>query len=634
MKDMNRILMSTLLSLSMGVASAQTQNVEVVELHPAPGQFVNTMPQAEEGTTHEEVCKEATEALNDGQIVHLGTYGGYVTVKFDHPVQNKRGSDLRIKGNGFYSSGDPKYGKETIGGSFEPGIVYVGVGDDVNTCKWYELVGSEYYTDEIHDFSITYHKPVAEEGEHSQMFSSFDNYIKWEASWTDKNGERRDSTGYHMKISFHKQSFWPLWEEGETLKGEACFSNWGEKDLENALINYTITNLEGKILLTRVFNPKSIIRGDAVSLGNLSLSLNGISKATKLKIFAYMQGTDLSNEWEVWVYPHSADTVKDNLKIVNGVDDIVVKRIMEGENLVIQLDKSHIRGNMPPVFLPVYWTQFDNMGIAQTMGILCNPEHAIFDLFPTEYHTNWQWYDLLRDAHPLIFDEYGMKKCWSKDFIPTVQVIDGWKTNRKLGVLAEARLGKGKVVITSMNLTDNLDSRISARQFRISLARYMNSSDFAPKCVISPEHIYNLLKSNDKGYKQSVIRKISVSNVEPTSYINDISDGSLKTVWKGNIKDKKMPASVTFELKKKERVGNVIVRLLKSNKELSYNVYLSLDANSWGIPIESGKSSDAEEIDIDLQYFHEANYVKIEFISLSELAIKDIELVTDCDVDY
>ena len=60
---MNRILMSTLLSLSMGVASAQTQNVEVVEFHPAPGQFVNIMPQAEEGTTHEDVCKEATEAL-------------------------------------------------------------------------------------------------------------------------------------------------------------------------------------------------------------------------------------------------------------------------------------------------------------------------------------------------------------------------------------------------------------------------------------------------------------------------------------------------------------------------------------------------------------------------------------------
>lgn len=129
---MKKVLMCVSLSLSMGVASAQTQNVEVVELHPAPGQFVNTLPEAKEGTTHEEVCKEATDALNDGQIVHLGTYGGYVTVKFDHPVQNKRGSDLRIKGNGFYSSGDPKYGKETIGGSFEPGIVYVGDGKIVN----------------------------------------------------------------------------------------------------------------------------------------------------------------------------------------------------------------------------------------------------------------------------------------------------------------------------------------------------------------------------------------------------------------------------------------------------------------------------------------------------------------------
>ena len=174
--------MSALLSLSVGAVSAQTQNVEVLELHPAPGQFVNTLPEAKEGTTHEEVCQEATEALNDEMMVHLGTYGGYVTVKFDHPVQNKLGSDLRITGNGFYSASDPKYGKETIGGSFEPGIVYVGVGDDVNTCKWYELAGSEYYTTEIHDFSITYHKPVAEEGEASLQYSTYDNYIKWEAT--------------------------------------------------------------------------------------------------------------------------------------------------------------------------------------------------------------------------------------------------------------------------------------------------------------------------------------------------------------------------------------------------------------------------------------------------------------------
>lgn len=215
---MDKVIITLFLSLSFGTALAQTQDIEVLELHPAPGQFVNTLPKATAESTHEDVCKTATENLNTGKgEIHLGTYGGYITVKFDHPVQNKRGSDLRITGNGFYANADPVYGNQTIGGSFEPGIVYVGVGDDVKTCKWYELAGSEYYTTEIHDFSITYHKPTAEKGDHVQKWSTYDDYIKWEATWTDKNGEPRDSTGYHMKNSFHNQSYWPLWEEGETL---------------------------------------------------------------------------------------------------------------------------------------------------------------------------------------------------------------------------------------------------------------------------------------------------------------------------------------------------------------------------------------------------------------------------------
>ena len=131
---------------------AQTQRVEVVEYHPAPGQFVNILPEGDASASHEEMCRRCEEQMEDGNMVHLGAYGGYMTVKFDHPVQNKRGSDFRIVGNGLYNIDYP------LGGTFEPGIVYVGVGDDVKTCKWYELAGSEYYTREVHDFSITYRK--------------------------------------------------------------------------------------------------------------------------------------------------------------------------------------------------------------------------------------------------------------------------------------------------------------------------------------------------------------------------------------------------------------------------------------------------------------------------------------------
>ncbi|HBC28484.1 MAG TPA: hypothetical protein DC006_02155 [Prevotellaceae bacterium] len=214
---MRRLSLTLILSLLCARAFAQTQNVTVVEYHPAPGQFVNVYPEAETGATHEQMCQRATEALQEEGLVHLGSFGGYVTVQFDHPVPNRKGSDLRIMGNGYYAKNDPVYGKQTLGGTFEPGIVYVGVGSDVSTCRWYELAGSEYYTTETHGFTVTYHKPTAESGPHQRPFSSYDDYLKWEATWTYRDGVRRDSAGSHMKNVYHKQSYWPAWEEGETL---------------------------------------------------------------------------------------------------------------------------------------------------------------------------------------------------------------------------------------------------------------------------------------------------------------------------------------------------------------------------------------------------------------------------------
>ena len=135
MTTKRKLMLSAFTCMALGMY-AQSQDVTVLQLHPAPGQFVNTLPEANSESTHEDMCAKATESLRNGELIHLGTYGGYVTVQFDHPVKNLRGSDLRITGNGFYANADPVYGQETIGGSFEPGIVYVGVGNDVETAQW------------------------------------------------------------------------------------------------------------------------------------------------------------------------------------------------------------------------------------------------------------------------------------------------------------------------------------------------------------------------------------------------------------------------------------------------------------------------------------------------------------------
>ena len=141
-----KILSLCLLTLSQA-GWAQTQTVQVLEFHPAPGQFVNVLPKADANSTQDDINRRCEDLLNDeGNVISLGTYGGYITMKFDHPIVNKYGSDFLIKGNGMYAIDDPKYGKETIGGSIEPGIVYVGVGDNLETAKWYELAGSRSLT--------------------------------------------------------------------------------------------------------------------------------------------------------------------------------------------------------------------------------------------------------------------------------------------------------------------------------------------------------------------------------------------------------------------------------------------------------------------------------------------------------
>ena len=113
------LALSALMSLS-AVAENQPFLTKVYDFLSAPGQFVNTMPDAEAGDAKESILKRVEEAIcgryeeNDwGQMemiykpgmISLGSYGGYVVVGFDHPVVNVKGDyDFQIFGNAFLSN--------------------------------------------------------------------------------------------------------------------------------------------------------------------------------------------------------------------------------------------------------------------------------------------------------------------------------------------------------------------------------------------------------------------------------------------------------------------------------------------------------------------------------------------------
>ena len=130
---------------------------------------------------------------------------------------------------------------------------------------------------------------------------------------------------------------------------------------------------------------------------------------------------------------------------------------------------------MPVFWSPVWFpTQKPN-----TMGILCDPKHPALADFPTEFYSNWQWYELLDHSRSIILDDT------PAEFRPIVQVIDNFARNHKLGVIFEARVGPGRLLVCGIDLPGLVEKQPAARQLLASLQRYAGSEAFHPTSELS-----------------------------------------------------------------------------------------------------------------------------------------------------
>lgn len=178
---------------------------KVFDFFPAPGQFVNQLPEYADGDTKADILAKVEKSVvgkKNGGLISLGGFGGYITFGFDHTIINVEGKrDIRIMANAFYEGYN-----ESKGGSCEPGIIMVsydanknGIPDD----EWYEIAGSEYHkSTTIKNYEITYYRPASEEGTPKE-------YIRW----TDNQGQ----SGYKAKNTFHTQTYFPGWIDEETI---------------------------------------------------------------------------------------------------------------------------------------------------------------------------------------------------------------------------------------------------------------------------------------------------------------------------------------------------------------------------------------------------------------------------------
>ena len=204
--------------ISVSVSAQHSPYIsKIYDYRPAPGQFMNDVPEWEPGDTKEDIIRKVGESLinNERGLISLGAWGGYIVFGFDHPVVNAKGrTDFKILGNSFYYT-ENSSGQNT-GGSSEPGVVYVSYDANENSLpddEWFELAGSEYTNKSTnHDYRITYFKPAKDhqavpDPDYSYIIDA--EYIRWE--------DNCEGTGYIEKNRAHLQNYWPEWLEEEEL---------------------------------------------------------------------------------------------------------------------------------------------------------------------------------------------------------------------------------------------------------------------------------------------------------------------------------------------------------------------------------------------------------------------------------
>ncbi len=282
-----------------------------------------------------------------------------------------------------------------------------------------------------------------------------------------------------------------------------CFTNEEGIHAKVQIANYSGESLKGKKLSWEV---SSDLKGEIVipdgegliEAGALIISLSRYDKPTQLQLLLNIDGTEYHNTYDLWVYPK-----KDNLKrlkkkviVTNVLTEDIAGQLEKGKNVLLMPDSSKLC--VGGLFQTDYWNYRMFKTICEgnkksvspgTLGILTDPRHPIFRSFPTEMHTNWQWFPVIKNSHPMILDNTG------SDYRPIVQVIDNIERNHKLGLVFEFAIGKGKLLVCMADLEKASDYP-EGRAFYRSVLEYMTSKDFVPRTHITLDDFHRLMTTD------------------------------------------------------------------------------------------------------------------------------------------
>jgi hypothetical protein len=279
-----------------------------------------------------------------------------------------------------------------------------------------------------------------------------------------------------------------VWPADQAFTAELCVANYGPVAWHDAQLEWQLIDSEGSRIAAGCAVAE--LAHGVVPCGAVEVGLRDVATPQKLTLELSLTGTRYRNAYPVWVYPASVDTGRErgDVTVADRLSDDVLAELDAGGSVLLLPAGDDVPGSVPGAFQSDFWCypMFKKYDPPGTLGIVCDPAHPALAHFPTESHSNWQWWSLLKHGCAMILDDL------PADLRPIVQVIDNFERNHRLGVAFECNVGRGRLLVCTCNLLAQ-QQHPEARQLLVSLLRYMRSEAFAPTHDIGAPRLRSIL---------------------------------------------------------------------------------------------------------------------------------------------
>lgn len=268
-----------------------------------------------------------------------------------------------------------------------------------------------------------------------------------------------------------------VWHSSQTLTGTVQVANYGTADVRDRP-RWTVTDDKGRVVASGRLPKATYAQGGLRDAGTFTVPLSKLEAPQQYRVEVSLDATGLSNDWSFWLYP-DAVSAEPAAGVTVTTDITSTLNALSAGGSVVFLAAGQLAPNStePLSSTTPFWdtTLFPNE--QKSLGVLCDPRHPALSGFPTESFADWQWWELLTatsKAAASRLDGTGAS------YRPIVQVVDHPFENRKLGAVYEFAVGRGKLLVCTLDIVSNPTGRPAAAQLLRSLLDYAAGRHFSP----------------------------------------------------------------------------------------------------------------------------------------------------------